>query len=30
MRKEFKNFTAKTQLNTKEDNNAGNEEQKGI
>ena len=28
MRKEFKCFTIKNQLNTKEDSNAGNEEQK--
>ena len=28
MRKEFKHFTTKNQLNTKEDSNAGNEAQK--
>lgn len=28
MRKEFQHFTTKTQLNTKEDSNAGNERQK--
>jgi len=27
MRKEFKHFTTKMQLNTKEDSNAGNKEQ---